>query len=61
MKLLELTLLDIDYLRPSAHGHQIYLSGQLMRGKPIGIWTKIDKNFVQTQGTFQQLTNITKD
>lgn len=56
MKLLELTLLEIDYLKPSGNGfHEIYLSGQMMKGNPIGIWKRYKNNLLIQEGTYEQV------
>lgn len=40
--LLEHKLIEIDYCKPVPGGLLIYLSGQIMNGKPVGIWKKFD-------------------
>ncbi len=42
MKLLEHNLIEIDYCRPIPGGLRIYLSGQILHSKPVGVWYKID-------------------
>lgn len=59
MKKLELFLTEVDYLKPSRDGYVIYLSGQLFRGKPIGIWKKIDNGIV-ISGSYSELVNEEK-
>lgn len=40
--LLELFLLEVDYCKPIENGALIYMSGQSIRGKPVGLWKKFD-------------------
>lgn len=61
MKLIELTLLEIDYLRPYMNGHRVYLSGQLMHGKPVHMWKKFEENGKIIEGAFEEITNIVID
>lgn len=44
MKLLELTLLEVDYLKKVNDHYQIYLSGKIFKGKPIEKWCLYDNN-----------------
>jgi hypothetical protein len=43
MKLLELNLLEIDYLKKIGNQHHIYLSGKIFKKKPIGDWSLYDE------------------
>lgn len=51
--LLEHKLIEIDYCKPVPGGLLIYLSGQIMNGKPVGIWRRYDD-----LGNFVEETNI---
>lgn len=42
--LLENNILEIDYCVPFQSGLRIIMSGQNFKGKPFGIWKKIDLN-----------------
>lgn len=39
---LENKIIEVDYCKHSSNGLLIYLSGQIMNGKPIGIWKQFD-------------------
>lgn len=44
MSNLELNLLEIDYCKPVQGGLRIYISGQMFKNKPYGIWKTFDDN-----------------
>lgn len=43
------------------NGHRVYLSGQLMHGKPVHIWKKFEENGKIIEGAFEEITNIVID